>query len=95
MTADYSDPDSRQNMAAVDQLPQSFRPLVYEYGLVIVVQMWNDGYTDAATLHPMLETWRQRRQAQWMATDYITAKSARSMSDALVRLRAARGFECR
>jgi N-methylhydantoinase B/oxoprolinase/acetone carboxylase alpha subunit len=86
---DYSDPDSRQNMAAVDQLPAEFRPLVYEYGLVIVVRMWNDGYEDAEALRPVLETWRQRRQAQWMSTDYIIAQS---FSDALIRVRASRGF---
>jgi hypothetical protein len=95
MIVPYSDPDSRANMAAVDQLPSAFRPLVYEYGLVIVVNMFNEGYEDAAELRPILENWRERRQQQWLATDYVTPKSVQRFADALLRLRAARGYACR
>ena len=94
MIVPFSDPDSRQNMAAVDALPPDFRPLVYEFGLVIVVRFYNDGYEDADATRKALEAWRARQQAQWMATDYITGKSAAAFSDALIRLRAGRGFGC-
>jgi hypothetical protein len=94
MIVPYSDPDSRQNMAAVDQLPASFRPLVYEFGLVIVARFYNDGYDDPDATRKALEAWRARRQQQWLSTDYITAASVRSLSDALIRIRTSRGFRC-
>ena len=52
------------------------RALVREFGFVIVAQMMDEGYTNAAELRPMLETWRERRQEQWLATDYLLSRKA-------------------
>lgn len=76
------DPESSLNMRAVDSLSSDFRALVHEFGLVIVAKMINDGYENAQELRGLLETWRERRQQQWLTTDYVTAKTAQSFSDA-------------
>ena len=68
------DPNARANMRAVDNLKPAFRDLVHEFGLVIVAGMINDGYDDPIELRRTLETWRERRQSEWLATDYITKK---------------------
>jgi hypothetical protein len=76
------DPNARANMRAVDKLSPPFRDLVHEFGLVIVAGMINDGYDDPAELRRALETWRERRQQEWLATDYIGARSITSFNEA-------------
>jgi hypothetical protein len=76
-----SDPNARANMRAVDKLSPAFRDLVHEFGLVIVAGMINDGYDNPAELRLVLETWRERRQSEWLMTDYITKKTAKSFSE--------------
>lgn len=80
-------------MTAVDGLSPDFRALVHEFGAVIVSRMIGDGYEDAAALRSILEGWRDRRQAQWLATDHIPPQTARRIADAIVRRAASRGFD--
>ena len=58
--------DAIANMAAVDKLPAPWRPLVAEFGLSIVIALWNDGARNAQVAQRDLETWRERRQEQWL-----------------------------
>lgn len=66
-----SDPDSARVMAAVDGMRPEFRSLVHEFGVVIVSRMVAEGYDDADALKDVLETWRERRQDQWLKTDFF------------------------
>jgi hypothetical protein len=67
-------------MEYVDKLSPAFRALVYEFGLLIVSNMREEeGYTNAARLRPVLEAWRSKRQEEWLATNYITPATSRSM----------------
>jgi hypothetical protein len=75
-------PGSVEIMAVMDSLPRRMRELVHEFGLVIVAEMIDEGYYDPEALRDMLETWRERRQAQWLATDYVTKRTARSIVEA-------------
>lgn len=63
------DPDSARLMAALDTLHPAMRALVHEYGAQIVSRMIGDGYNDPSALRDALETWRERRQEQWLKTD--------------------------
>ena len=71
--------DSVKLMAWVDRLKPEMRELVYTFGLVIVADMYGDGHTRAAELRPILESWRSRRQEEWLATNYIANRTGRSM----------------
>lgn len=57
-------------MKVADALPPAFRALMHEYGLRIVDAMWAQGYRNADELRDKLETWRERQQRDWLATDY-------------------------
>ncbi len=65
-----ADPDSVKVMTPIDRIKPAFRALVHEYGALIVLRMIADGYDDPSQLRSALETWRERRQQQWLATDY-------------------------
>lgn len=65
-------------MMVVDGLSPRLRALVHEYGIAIVAALIADGYHDSEELSDMLETWRERRQAEWLATNYITPRTRRS-----------------
>jgi len=80
----FADADCRQTMEAIDQLPKSFRPLVYEFGVVIVVAMWNDGYRDSRELRGVLEARRDRLQREWLATEYVTPAIAEKIKGAFL-----------
>lgn len=54
----------------VDTLRKGMRSLVYDFGVVIVMHMWCEGYSSAKELRPWLETWRTRRQDTLLAQDY-------------------------
>lgn len=69
------DYNPRLVMAAVDAMPADFRALVHDFGAAIVTRMRHDGYRDADELRSVLETWRTRRQQQWL--DAIPFESAR------------------
>lgn len=71
-------------MSAIDRMPAAFRELVREFGFAIVSEMMAEGYDNAAELRDVLVGWRERRQEQWLSTDYVTRRSARSIADALV-----------
>lgn len=68
------DPNSVMIMRAVDRLSPAMRVLVREFGFTIVASMIDEGYTNACDLRPLLETWRERRQEEWLATDYLISK---------------------
>ena len=70
------DPQSVQIMDAVDRMPAGFRALVHEFGVVIVDKMMAEGYSNPNELRPILETWRERRQDEWLRTNYIIPKKA-------------------
>jgi hypothetical protein len=78
------DPNSAALMAAIDGMPKGMRDLVREFGLVIVQAMIEDGYHNAKELRPLLVGWRQRRQEQWLATDFVSKKTARQIADAIM-----------
>lgn len=61
-------------MPTIDLMPMFMRMLVYEYGFSIVLAMINDGYDDPTELRSLLETRRQRKQAEWLVTDYVQPK---------------------
>ncbi len=67
--------ESAAIMAQIDAMRPEFRALVHEYGFVMVAGMINDGYDDPLALREALETWRERRQKQWLATDFVTMKA--------------------
>src|SRR5437660_474086 len=73
------DPNSVAIMAHIDQMSRPMRALVREYGYAIVRDMIDEGYDNAAELGAILEVWRERRQEQWLATDYITKRTARQI----------------
>lgn len=74
-------------MHLVDAMPSLFRALVREYGLSIVHRMINDGYHDPKELNDLLETWRERRQAELLATDHITERVVESFRAGIRRMR--------
>lgn len=65
------DPNSLRVMSAIDRMPKGFRALVHEFGAVIVDKMMADGYSDPGELRTVLEGWRERRQEEWLRTDYL------------------------
>lgn len=64
-----------EHMASIDGLPREWRELVYEYGFTIVAAMYDAGGGIDAVRND-LETWRHRRQEQWLRTDYLVPKSS-------------------
>ena len=62
-------------MAEIDAMTAPMRRLVYEYGYVIVTSMRDEGY-NAHTLKPVLRDWRERRQRQWLETDYVMSRKS-------------------
>lgn len=67
-------------MREIDRMPRRCRALVHEYGLVIVSNLLAEavGHVNPDDLAWELETWRERRQEQWLATDFITPRTRRS-----------------
>lgn len=70
-------------MDRIDRMPKAMRALVREYGYVIVNAMIQEGYRDPFELADLLETWRARRQEEWLSTNFITRKTATSIADAI------------
>lgn len=70
-------PNSCAIMATVDDLAKEQRELVYEYGLTIVAGLIEEGCSESEQLAEVLAIWRERRQAQWLATDYIKPRRDR------------------
>ena len=66
-------------MRYVDKLRPPMRQLVYEFGLLIVADMIDEGYSDADALRSVLEQWRSTRQEKWLATNYVNPPTGRSM----------------
>lgn len=70
------DPNSVEIMQAIDGMSPAFRKLVHEYGFVIVRNMRDEGITRARDLKPILAQWRERRQQQWLQTNYIISRKS-------------------
>lgn len=70
------DPNAVACMREIDRMSPTFRALVHEFGFAIVAAMMNDGYENAGELRTVLEGWRERRQAEWLATTYIVPRRA-------------------
>jgi hypothetical protein len=75
------DPNSIAIMAHVDRMSRPMRALVREYGYKIVRDMIDDGYRNAKDLKPILEAWRERRQEEWIATDYVTPRTIERIAE--------------
>jgi hypothetical protein len=70
--------DSQTLMQAIDSLPAAWRVLVHEYGFKAVMQAREDGHSlEDATDQLWMD--RSSRQAQWLATNYITKRSFASV----------------
>lgn len=66
---------SQEIMYAVNNLSPAWRRLVYEFGFSIVQAMHDEMETkDSRAARVMLNVWRQRRQEQWLSTDYLKPK---------------------
>lgn len=79
------DPDSVAMMNHIDGMKPWLRALVREYGYMIIrdVLAEAEGPLDPFVLADQLQTWRERRQEQWLNTNFVTSRSASSISDAL------------
>jgi len=78
------DTNSAAIMNHVDSLSRPMRALVREFGYKIVADMIDDGYRNARELKPLLQTWRERRQEDWLAMSYIVPRSVESIADAVM-----------
>ena len=65
-----ADANSVEIFRWVDALRKGMRALVYEFGVVVVMNMWCEGYSKAKELRPWLEVWRTRRQDELLSRDY-------------------------
>jgi hypothetical protein len=72
------DPDSVLIMDHIDRMKPWMRALVREYGYLIIREILADadGPLDPFQLADQLQTWRERRQEAWLATNYITTSIA-------------------
>lgn len=64
-------------MDRIDRMGPKVRALVHEYGYVIVDNMLSEGgfgERNAGDLEFLLRRWRDQRQDQWLATNYITQR---------------------
>jgi hypothetical protein len=68
---DHPNHNSVEIMRAVDGLPRPWRKLVHEYGLKQVLACREDGLS-LEDADDALWMGRSSRQAQWLATDYLT-----------------------
>lgn len=64
-------------MRDIDRMPKQWRVLVYEYGYQLVCAV-RDGELSIKQARDQLSFVRSARQAQWLATDYVTKKTARN-----------------
>lgn len=76
------DPQSVEIMQRMDErLSPECRALVHEYGWTIVSKSLDEmDWHDADALRSDLETWREREQAKWLRTDYVTPRLRKSFN---------------
>lgn len=67
------DPNSVAIMSRIDAMKPAMRALVHEFGFVIVAKSLDlaGRSVNADALRSDLETWRERRQEEWLRTDYM------------------------
>ncbi len=79
-------PQSIDIMRTMDErVSPAFRALMHEYGFQIVAQSMDDGARNPDVLRADLEAWRDRRQQQWLATDYVGTATRESLFGAGTR----------
>lgn len=66
--------DSQTLMSVVDAMKPGWRKLVHEYGFKAVCQAIEDG-NSLEEADDALWMQRSARQANWLATDYVTKRS--------------------
>lgn len=66
-----------ETMAVIDKWARGWRDLANEYGFQIVNAFRNDNFSLAQT-RAALKVRHEMRQAEWLATDYITPKVRQS-----------------
>ena len=64
------DQDAVSVMTSIDAMPKRWRRLAYEFGAAVVRDMREAG-TDYDTAEMRLELIRMKKQAEWLATDFI------------------------
>lgn len=74
---DHPNFDSIEIMREVDAMKPGWRKLVHEYGFKAVMACREDGLS-LQDADDALWMGRRARQAQWLATDMITKRSAAS-----------------
>ena len=75
----------RKSAAIMDHVVSMSKPmrmLVHEYGYVIVSAMIDDGYNDPFELFDLLDTWRSRRQEEWLNTNFKLARNPSRRNEA-------------
>lgn len=60
-------------MTHIDHMPPEWRALVHEYGAVIVSRIMAEA-SSLEEAREMLAYWRSQRQAEWLATNYVSAR---------------------
>jgi hypothetical protein len=76
----HPNPDSVFVMSEIDHLSKPWRALVREYGFKAVKMFL--GEMSAKDAKYELMVWRERRQAEWLSTNFI---AGRSMAEAFER----------
>lgn len=80
-------PDSVELMAFIDGLEPDWRALVHEYGVTIVEALMDEGQ-DAEQAAYELTVWRERRQEEWLATNFVRKREARAIAASYFRMAA-------
>jgi hypothetical protein len=68
-----------------ERVSPPWRALMHEYGFRIVAKMLDEGYRNVEAARDELETWRGRRQDQWLRTDYVDVAVRANLHGALMR----------
>lgn len=74
---DFPNFDSVEIMRSVDAMKPGWRALVHEYGFNAVMACREDGLS-LSDADDVLWMVRSARQAQWLATNYVTKRSVKS-----------------
>lgn len=72
-------------MEQIDDLDPGVCALLNEYGTNIVGAMLADGYNTVDQLELPLRSWRDRRQSEWLQTNYITPRVGEKFREALLK----------
>jgi hypothetical protein len=77
MSPGIAESGSAKIMSEIDALSPDWRALVHEFGLLMVRAIRNEwGEQGIEMCRFQLDAWRARRQVEWLATNYVTRRSA-------------------